>query len=165
MEAATQWSALLTGWTESDGATLEPDTTDSTGRPHIPTELFASCRRFKNRRCHADDHGCCLKENTVTSTQVEPELVVPTRDAAVLERRGRRWLIWSFVFCPCHLPVTMAVLAAIFGGSAFGALVSRNTLAVGIIFGLIYAAGVGVGFYHLRQAAAGRDCAAGSCEI
>ena len=101
----------------------------------------------------------------MTSTQVEPELVVPTRDAAVLERRGRRWLIWSFVFCPCHLPVTMAVLAAIFGGSAFGALVSRNTLAVGIIFGLIYAAGVGVGFYHLRQAAAGRDCAAGSCEI
>ncbi|MGI9610218.1 MAG: hypothetical protein ACR2NL_07970 [Acidimicrobiia bacterium] len=81
------------------------------------------------------------------------------------ERQGRRWLLWSFIFCPCHLPITMAVLAAIFGGSAFGALISRNTLGVGLFFGLLYAAGVAVGFWHLRAAAAGRDCSGGSCEI
>ena len=66
------------------------------------------------------------------------------------KRRGRRWLIWSFIFCPCHLPISMAVLAAIFGGSAFGTLIGRNTLGVGLILGAIYAVGVGIGFRHLK---------------
>jgi hypothetical protein len=59
----------------------------------------------------------------------------------------------------------MAVLAAIFGGSAFGSLVSRNTLGVGLVFGAIYAVGVGIGFRHLRAATAGIDCSTGSCEL
>ncbi len=86
-------------------------------------------------------------------------------DPAALERRGRRWLIWSFIFCPCHLPISMGVLAAIFGGSAFGALISRNTLGVGLVLGSIYAIGVGIGFRHLRAAAAGKDCSGGACEV
>jgi hypothetical protein len=86
-------------------------------------------------------------------------------DAVAREKRGRRWLVWSFIFCPCHLPLSMAVLAAMFGGSAFGALIGRNTLGVGLVFGLIYAVGVGIGFRHLRAAAAGKDCSTGSCEI
>ena len=86
-------------------------------------------------------------------------------DPVALERRGRKWLIWSFIFCPCHLPITMAVLAAIFGGSAFGTLISTNTLGVGLIFGAIYAAGVVVGLRHIRAAVAGRNCADASCEI
>ncbi len=81
------------------------------------------------------------------------------------ERRGRRWLIWSFLFCPCHLPLSMAVLAAVFGGSAFGALISRNAIGVGLIFGLLYAVGVAIGFSHLRAATKGRGCADGSCAI
>lgn len=59
----------------------------------------------------------------------------------------------------------MAILATIFGGSAFGALLSRNPTWVGVGFGLVYAAGVGVGFWHLRAATAGRNCAGGSCDI
>lgn len=86
-------------------------------------------------------------------------------DPLAAERRGRRWLIWSFIFCPCHLPVTMGVLAAIFGGSAFGALIGRNTLGVGLVLGAIYAIGVGIGFRHLRAAAAGKDCSGGACEV
>jgi hypothetical protein len=86
-------------------------------------------------------------------------------DPDATERRGRRWLIWSFIFCPCHLPLSMAVLAMIFGGTAFGALISRNTLAVGVVFGLVYAVGVGIGFRHIRAATAGRDCSTGSCEL
>lgn len=92
----------------------------------------------------------------------KPSSVVNSTDR---ERSGRKWLVWSFVFCPCHLPISMAVLAAIFGGSAFGTLISQNTIGVGVIFGLIYAAGVAIGFRHLRAAAAGVDCSAGSCEI
>lgn len=86
-------------------------------------------------------------------------------DAVALERRGRRWLLWSFIFCPCHLPISMAVLATIFGGSAFGALISRNTLWVGVLFGLVYAAGVAVGFFHLRKAVAAKNCADGQCSV
>lgn len=86
-------------------------------------------------------------------------------DSVTRERQGRRWLIWSFVFCPCHLPVSMAALAAIFGGSAFGTLLSRNTLGVGLVFGAVYAAGVAIGFRHLRAAAAGKDCSGDSCEL
>lgn len=86
-------------------------------------------------------------------------------DANARERQGRRWLIWSFVFCPCHLPLSMAVLAAVFGTSAFGALISRNTIGVGIVFGLIYAVGVGIGFKHLRAAAKDKNCGAGVCEV
>lgn len=86
-------------------------------------------------------------------------------DSPARERQGRRWLIWSFVFCPCHLPLSMAVLAAIFGGSAFGTLISRNTLGVGLVFGAIYAAGAAIGFRHLRAAAAGKDCRRDSCVL
>ena len=98
---------------------------------------------------------------------VEPSSarVDETVDPAALERRGRRWLIWSFVFCPCHLPISMAVLAAIFGGSALGALIDRNTLGVGILFGVTYTVGVAIGFRHLRAAAAGKDCSGGTCDV
>jgi hypothetical protein len=89
-----------------------------------------------------------------------------TADAAkALERKGRRWLLWSFVFCPCHLPLTMAVLAAVFGGSAFGVMLKQNTLWVGIVCAVLYAAGVAVGFRHLRRATKGIDCSTGACEI
>ena len=112
-------------------------------------------------------------EERFVSTEMDietegPEAIpgqVGTVDPDGLERRGRRWLIWSFIFCPCHLPISMAVLAAIFGGSAFGTLIGRNTLGVGLILGAIYAVGVGIGFRHLRAAAAGKDCSGGACEV
>ncbi|MEE9417519.1 MAG: hypothetical protein V3V01_19730 [Acidimicrobiales bacterium] len=97
--------------------------------------------------------------------QDAPMAVDVADEVVALERKGRRWLIWSFIFCPCHLPISMAVLAAIFGGSAFGSLVSRNTLWVGLAFGTVYAIGVAIGFKHLRASAAGKDCSKGSCEI
>ncbi len=104
-----------------------------------------------------------------STTLVEP-LADDTTGPAVagakaLERTGRRWLIWSFVFCPCHLPLTMAVLASIFGGSAFGALISRNALGTGIVLGVLYAIGVGIGFRYLRKATKGIDCSTGTCTI
>ncbi len=83
--------------------------------------------------------------------------------SAALEQQGRRWLVWSFIFCPCHLPVSMAVFAGVFGGTAFGSLISRNTLGVGLVLGAVYAIGVGIGFRYLRAAAAAKDCRGGCC--
>lgn len=103
---------------------------------------------------------------TMTETRahndVAPDEVI---DPARSERRGRRWLIWSFILCPCHLPVTMTLLAVVFGGSAFGALISRNTIGVGVVFGVIYVLCLAVGFQHLRAAAADKDCASGNCYV
>lgn len=87
------------------------------------------------------------------------------QEHSALEKRGRRWLIWSFIFCPCHLPLSMAVLAALFGGTAFGSLVSRNTLGTGLVLGAIYLTGIAIGFRYLRQATKGIDCSDGACTL
>ena len=81
------------------------------------------------------------------------------------ERKGRAWLLWSFIVCPCHLPLTIGVLGALFGGSAFGAIITRNPIGVGVVFGLLYLAGLVVAFRHLRSAAADRSCEDGACLI
>ena len=47
-------------------------------------------------------------------------------DPARLERRGVLWMIGAFVFCPCHLPITLGVLALMLGGTAAGALLSHH---------------------------------------
>ena len=46
----------------------------------------------------------------------------------------------------------MTVLGAVLGGTAFGALISRNAITVGVVFGIIYAVGLAIGFRHLRTA-------------
>lgn len=90
----------------------------------------------------------------------------PPADAAkALEKKGRRWLAISFLFCPCHLPLIMGVLGVVFGGSAFGALVSRNTLGVGLVFGTVYVALLVVGFRHIRAATKDIDCSGDECTI
>ncbi|MFT7599702.1 MAG: hypothetical protein ACI8TP_002637 [Acidimicrobiales bacterium] len=90
------------------------------------------------------------------------EAVAATTDR---EKRGRKWLLVSFLFCPCHLPVIMTVLGVLFGGSAFGALVGRNTIGEGVVFGAIYAILLVIGFRHLRSATKDVDCTDGECTL
>lgn len=75
-----------------------------------------------------------------------------------LERTGRRWLLWSFILCPCHLPWTLAVLAALLGGTSLGVVVNQHRTAVGIAIAVLYAIGVAIGFRYLRQAKAKGAC-------
>ena len=90
---------------------------------------------------------------------------VPEAEPVDRERRGRRWLVVSFLFCPCHLPVIMGALGLVFGGSAFGALVSRNTLGVGLLVGAVYVMLLGVAFRELRAATKDIDCSDGACTV
>lgn len=99
--------------------------------------------------------------HTATDHEIEAAAV----ELVDREQQGRRWLTWSFIFCPCHLPVSMAVSAAMFGGSTLGALISRNTLGVGLILGAVYAIGVAIGFSHLRLAKNNGGCGDRSCAI
>jgi hypothetical protein len=94
-----------------------------------------------------------------------PLVAAPATGPTASEKKGRKWLAISFIFCPCHLPVIMAVAGVLFGGSAFGALVGRNTIGVGLLFGTIYAVFLGIGFRHLRAATKDIDCSSGECAI
>ena len=92
-------------------------------------------------------------------------------DARRLEKKGRWWLVLSYVLCPCHLPVTLALLGVAFGGTAFGSIVAGNAGWVAAVMVALYAAVLARGFTHLRRAkrllAPGQrlSCTPDACEI
>lgn len=59
-------------------------------------------------------------------------------DAREHEKRGRKWLVVSYVFCPCHTPLVLALLGAVFGGTAFGGALTGNAVRVGAVLTTIY---------------------------
>lgn len=72
-----------------------------------------------------------------------------------LERRGRWWLALSFLACPCHLPLTLALLAAVLGGTTLGALLRDNAFLAGAVIGTVWLAGTARGFQLIRRAKRG----------
>lgn len=68
------------------------------------------------------------------------------------EQRGRKWLVVSYFFCPCHLPLTLALLGAAFGGTAFGAALTGNAFRVGAALTTVYAVVLWRGFRQIRRA-------------
>jgi hypothetical protein len=66
-------------------------------------------------------------------------------------RRGTAWVIGSFVLCPCHLPITLAVLAAVLSGTAIGALIGGHLIMAGTIMSLLWLAGTLHGFNLMRR--------------
>lgn len=71
---------------------------------------------------------------------------------AGLERRGRRWLLWSFLACPCHLPLTLALLGGVFGGTVIGALLREHTVVAGVVITATWVAGTARGLFLVRKA-------------
>jgi hypothetical protein len=69
-----------------------------------------------------------------------------------LERRGRWWLVASFLACPCHLPITLAVLGAVLGGTAVGVALREHTLVAGVLIAAVWVAGTGRGLLLVRRA-------------
>lgn len=69
-----------------------------------------------------------------------------------LERRGRWWLIVSFLACPCHLPLTLAALAAVLGGTGVGVALRERTVLAGVVIALAWAAGTARGLVLVRRA-------------
>jgi len=76
--------------------------------------------------------------------------VAPTADH--LESRGTAWILWSFLACPCHLPITMAVASAVLAGTAAGALLHTHPFVSGGLITLVWAAGTWRGIWLLRAA-------------
>lgn len=77
----------------------------------------------------------------------------------------------SYVLCPCHLPVTLGLLAAAFGGSAFGAAITGQSVAVGAVLVVLYLLVLWRGFRSLRRAKAlagpggSIACSPNGCEV
>ena len=72
--------------------------------------------------------------------------------AGRLENRGMVWMIGAFVFCPCHLPITLAVAGLLLGGTAAGALLSAHPYIAGTVVTLLWVAGTWRGFSLVRSA-------------
>ena len=71
-----------------------------------------------------------------------------------LENRGMAWMIGAFVFCPCHLPITLSVLAFIAGGTAAGAWLREYPYVAATVVTLLWAAGTWRGLALVRRARA-----------
>jgi MerE protein len=57
------------------------------------------------------------------------------------ENRGLAWVIGAFVFCPCHLPITLWWLTLLLSGTAAGALLRSHPVMAGVIVTLLWIAG------------------------
>ena len=62
------------------------------------------------------------------------------------------WMIGAFVFCPCHLPITLSALALLLGGTAAGALLRAHPYVAGIVVTALWAAGTWRGLVLMRSA-------------
>lgn len=61
-------------------------------------------------------------------------------------------MVGAFVFCPCHLPLTLSALALLLGGTAAGALLREHPYVAAIIVTLLWAAGTWRGLMLVKRA-------------
>jgi len=76
----------------------------------------------------------------------------PLPSAARLETRGVFWLVAAFLFCPCHLPLTLGLAGLLLAGTAAGALLQSYPLAAGVLVTAVWVAGTWRGFHLLNAA-------------
>lgn len=70
-------------------------------------------------------------------------------------------MLWSFLLCPCHLPFTLGVLAAVFGSTALGAALSDHVWIAGTVVTVAWLAGTAYGLRLVRRA----ERAGGACSV
>jgi hypothetical protein len=98
----------------------------------------------------------------VRITNGQADLTPTTPDVAPrLERRGRAWLVWSFLLCPCHLPWSLAALTAVLAGTSFGVMLREHVWVAATALSAVWAIGTGYGFWLIRQA----ERANGTCPV
>src|SRR5262245_26589357 len=83
---------------------------------------------------------------------VKPSACPVKLTATQAENRGLAWVIGSFVFCPCHLPITLWWMALLLSGTAAGALLRGHPVVAGVIITLVWVAGTWRGIRYLRIA-------------
>ena len=97
-------------------------------------------------------------EPNLAPAKMEP-LEIP--EAINLEKRGRWWLVLSFLACPCHLPITLAVLGTVLAGTSFGVVVRDHAWLAGAVVTAVWALGTGYGLRLVSRA----EKANGACPV
>src|SRR5262245_41603662 len=71
---------------------------------------------------------------------------------ATSDVKGLLWVAGAFVFCPCHLPLTLWLLAAVLAGTTTGAVVHDHPFITGTLTTVVWAAGTwrGMRLMHTR---------------
>ena len=67
-------------------------------------------------------------------------------------RRGLAWIVGSFLICPCHLPMTLAVITGVLSGTALATFISGHRLAAGVAFGIAWVFGTWRGIRLIQRA-------------
>ena len=61
------------------------------------------------------------------------------------------WLVAGFLFCPCHLPLTLGVLGTLLAGTAAGALLRDHVVVAAVIVSVVWALATWRGVWLLRR--------------
>jgi hypothetical protein len=61
------------------------------------------------------------------------------------------WLVGGFLFCPCHLPLTLWLLGTLLAGTAAGALLRRHVVVAAVIITSVWALATWRGVRLLRS--------------
>lgn len=67
------------------------------------------------------------------------------------ETKGIAWLIGGFLICPCHLPVTLALISILLAGTTAAAFVQTHAIAVGTILTVLWIAATWRGVHYFRK--------------
>ena len=78
--------------------------------------------------------------------RVECDVCNLDADQAARHKRGLAWVIGAFAICPCHLPITLALAAALLGGTVAGAALRGHPVAAGALISLAWALATWHGF-------------------
>jgi MerE protein len=68
------------------------------------------------------------------------------------ENRGMAWVMAAFLFCPCHLPLTLGLAGVLLSGTAAGVMLQSHPYAAGSIITAIWLAGTWRGIQYFRSA-------------
>jgi hypothetical protein len=61
------------------------------------------------------------------------------------------WLVGGFLFCPCHLPLTLALLGVLLAGTVIGAIVQQHVLWVAVLTTVVWLAATWYGMRLLNR--------------
>jgi hypothetical protein len=89
-----------------------------------------------------------LQEESAVKGAVCP--VTPSPQQA--NNRGLAWVFGTFLICPCHLPLTIALASTVLAGTTAGVLLRAHPLAAGTVITAAWVAGTWRGIHHLRAA-------------
>ena len=73
----------------------------------------------------------------------------------VTEQQGRRWILGSFLLCPCHLPITLAIIGSLAGGTVIGGVLRDHAILAGVIVTAGWVIGTVNGFRLVRHSQRG----------